>query len=477
MRKVTCQVCILGAGPAGLGAALELAGAGVRDVVVVDRHAGVGGLARTLTCGGARFDVGPHRFYTKNREVHALWRRLLGADFLPVDRLTRIYYRNSFFAYPIKPLDALRRLGPVRSAHALLSFASQTLRPRGEARTFEEWITRRFGRVLYETFFKTYTEKVWGIPCREIGAEWAAQRIKGLDIIQLLRNGFGGRTASHVKTLIDQFDYPVNGSGQMYEAMAEEADRGGIRFLLGHRAGAIRHRDGRVTSIGATGPGGDDLSIEAEHYFSSIPITTFLLGCQPALDAGTLNACRSLYFREHITVNLLLDHGSPFPDQWIYVHSPDVRMARVANYRNFSAAMSGSTGGTPVSVEYFTFQSEDLWQSSDDDLAQLAVDELASLGLVRKGQVAGSWVVRETEAYPTYYLGFQPHVDRARAALTAFRNVSPIGRGGLYRYNNQDHSILSGLRAARAFVDPQAGTASAWDVNTDDDYLEEGSRR
>jgi protoporphyrinogen oxidase len=477
MRTLSCQACILGTGPAGLGAAVELTRRGVNDLLLVDRHTIVGGLSRTETFGGARFDVGPHRFFTKNQEINTLWRATLGRDFVPVDRLTRIFYRNRFFAYPVRPFDALWKLGPARSAQALFSFAAQTFRPLDNAVTFEEWITRRFGRTLYETFFKTYTEKVWGIPCSQIGAEWAAQRIKGLDIVQVLKNALGLNRGGSIKTLVEQFDYPVRGAGQMYEAMAAAADQAGARFLMNTQVRQIHHRDHAISAVDVESPEGETVRITADHYFSSIPITTFIARCTPPLPREVLHASGALYYRDHITVNLLVQKSTLFPDQWIYVHSPEVRMARIANYANFSPQMAGKSGCTPVSVEYFVFQTEDLWQRTDDELKQLAVDELVCLKLLERTQVAEAWVVRETESYPTYYLGFREHYDVVRSAVTQFANLLPIGRGGLYKYNNQDHSTLSGLLAARASLDPGAAAVSPWDVNTDDEYLEQGERK
>ena len=477
MRTLSCQACILGTGPAGLGAAVELSRRGVADILLVDRHPIVGGLARTETFGGARFDVGPHRFFTKNQEINALWREMLGKDFVPVDRLTRIFYRNRYFAYPVRPLDALLKLGPSRSIQALFSFAAQTFRPLDNAVTFEEWITRRFGRTLYETFFKTYTEKVWGIPCSQIGAEWAAQRIKGLDVLQVLTNALGLNRSGSIKTLVEQFDYPVRGAGQMYEAMAASADRTGARFLMSTQVRQIHRRDHTISAVDAENADGETTRVTAEHFFSSIPITTFIARCTPSLPQEILRASEALYYRDHITVNLLIQKKAIFPDQWIYVHSPEVRMARIANYTNFSPEMAGSSLCAPVSAEYFVFQNEDLWRRTDNELKDLAIDELISLKLLERSQVADAWVVRETESYPTYYLGFREHYDTVRSAVTQFTNLSPIGRGGLYKYNNQDHSTLSGLLAARAWLDPASATVSPWDVNTDDEYLEQGERK
>ncbi|MBF0565708.1 MAG: FAD-dependent oxidoreductase [Nitrospirae bacterium] len=497
------ECCILGAGPAGMGVALELIAGGIKDIVIVDTHDKVGGLARTETYGDARFDIGPHRFFTKNKEVDNLWHETLGTDFIPVNRLTRIYYKNKFFYYPIKPYDALAGLGIVESIHALASFAAAKAKRHDEPKTFEDWITNKFGRKLYETFFKTYTEKVWGIPCKEIGAEWASQRIKGLDMMQVLRNAFTSSAGKFMtrtgklpsalsntlpkatpkalpktlpKTLVDQFDYPRLGAGQMYEAMCEKAVKAGVTLMLQTRAASLIHKDGRIKSVLATS-GGNEYSINAKQYFSSIPLTHFFRMLRPEEPVQVMEAVEALYYRDHITVNLLVGSDNLFPDQWIYVHSPEVAMARLANYNNFSAAMVNKKGKTALSVEYFVFQHEDLWKKPDDYLKNLAVEELSRVGLIKSETVEGAWVVRETEAYPTYYLGFGRHYDVLKARTGEFGNICQIGRGGMYKYNNQDHSIYSGLLAARNYRHPNDKPFNLWDINIDTEYHESGGRK
>ena len=470
------ECCILGAGPAGFGAAVELVKHGIRDILVLDRNANVGGLARTEEMGGARFDVGPHRFFTKNNEINHLWHETLGADFRPVDRLTRIYYKNKFFNYPIKAVDALVKMGPLESTHAMISFLSAKMKPQSEAETFEDWITQKFGRKLYETFFKTYTEKVWGIPCNQIGAEWAAQRIKGLDIIKVIKNSILGGRGNKIKTLVDQFDYPVMGAGQMYETMADNVTKQGVEVMLKTRLVRINCQEEKITSVDVVGPDGKESRIVARHYFSSIPITHFFKMLLPQAAENLRRASEALYYREHITVDLLVDAVDLFPDQWIYVHSPDVRMARVANYNNFSKAMVHHGKKTALSIEYFVFQTEDLWKKSDADLRGLAIDEMCRMGLLSKEKVEQAWVVRETESYPTYYIGFQEPYDVLKKAIDAFSNLSPIGRGGMYKYNNQDHSTLSGILAARNYLKLPGTPYSLWDINIDAEYHESAQR-
>lgn len=477
MKKITCECCILGAGPAGLGAAVELAKHGIKDIVIIDKNAQIGGLSRTEIFDSYRFDVGPHRFFTNNSEINQLWHQTLGSDFIPVDRLTRIFYKKKYFNYPIKAFDALLKMGPIESAHALLSFLAAKAGSQKEAETFEDWITQKFGRKLYETFFKTYTEKVWGIPCTEIGAEWAAQRIKGLDIIEVLKSALLPKPKKNIKTLVEQFDYPRLGAGQMYEVMSEEALKNGGELLLNTTVTAFNSKDNMISSVEALGPDGEKIEIQAARYFNSIPLTHFFKLLHPKMDGSIKNAVESLYYRDHITVNLLIDKTDLFPDQWIYVHDQAVKMARLANYNNFSKAMINGQNKTAVSVEYFVFQNNEVWNMSDSDLKQLAVDELDYLGLVQKDAVEQGWVVRETESYPTYYLGFQTHYDLLKQSLDTFSNISPVGRGGLYKYNNQDHSTMSGILAARNYLKMPGSPFNIWDINIDAEYQESAVRK
>lgn len=476
MTDRSYECCILGAGPAGLGTAVELVNHGVTSILVIDRNKVVGGLARTEVFGNARFDVGPHRFFTKNGEINKLWHDTLGTDFHSVDRLTRIYHKNRFFHYPIKPFDVVSKLGIIESTHALLSFVSARFTSKGEALTFEDWITDRFGRKLYDTFFRTYTEKVWGIPGHQIGAEWAAQRIKGLDIIKVIKASVLGGPGETIKTLADRFDYPVLGAGQMYEVMAEKMAGRGVECLLGANIVSINQADDRIASVDVRSGDGEQVRIHADHFFSSIPITHFVRMLTPTESEKTMKAAEALYYREHITVNLLVSGSNPFPDQWIYVHSPEVQMARIANYNNFSKAMTRAADQTALSVEYFAFQHEELWKRPDGELIELTGEELAWLKLLSRSQVEGAWVVRERESYPTYYMGFQEPYDILKSRMNELQNVSAIGRGGMYKYNNQDHSTYSGILAARNYLKLPGSPYNLWKINIGAEY-EEGAQR
>jgi protoporphyrinogen oxidase len=461
------RTVVVGAGPAGLAAAWELTRHGIAPLVL-DRNTQVGGLARTIRRDGYGFDLGPHRFFTKNAEVLEMWRHFLGDDLLEVPRLTRIYYRGRFFNYPLKPLDALTKLGPITTARAIASYGAQRLRRAGdEPENFEDWIVAGFGRRLYEIFFKTYTEKVWGIPCDQIGKEWAGQRIKGLDLAEAIRSAFRRGSSDKVKSLIERFYYPRRGAGELYERMTDETTRAGGEVRLGSEVVSFRTSGDRIESLVLA----DGSSIEVDHAFVSAPITAVAEALDPSPSQEVLDAARTLYYRSHITVNLVLDAPPPFPDNWIYIHAPELRMARVANYASFSTDMIGAPSTSALSVEYFCFTGDDLWNMTDEQLVELATDEMQRAGLLARGTVRDGFVVREADSYPTYYLGHREHFDTLFGDLSRLENLSLIGRAGMYRYNNQDHASLTGLYAVRNHL----GTANVdlFSINPEDVYIEE----
>ena len=472
VKELSCECCILGAGPAGIGAAHELGKNNVDSIIVIDKNDKIGGLARTEVFDNIRFDVGPHRFFSKNQEINNLWHDTLGEDFKVVDRITRIYYKNKYFNYPIKPFDVLMKLSPVELFYAAFSFFYAKLFPNKNIKTFEDWVVNKFGWKLYNTFFKTYTEKVWGIPCKEIGADWAAQRIKGLDIFQIIKNSLlPGK--NEVKTLVNHFNYPVLGAGQMYEVMYEKIGSNKTELLLNTEVIKFNREGSTIKSVDVISKEKEKIRVNARHFFNSIPLTHFFKMLNPPIEkSGILNAVDSLYYRDHITVNLLVDRENVFPDQWIYIHSPEVQMARIANYNNFSKAMVDYSKKTAISVEYFVFQHEDLWKLDDSSLIMLAIEELEKVNILNLDGVEGKGVTRETESYPTYYLGFREHYELLKSELDEFDNLYPVGRGGMYKYNNQDHSTISGILAARNYVKLPGSPYNLWNINIDAQYLE-----
>lgn len=470
------ECCIIGAGPAGLGAAYELVKNGLTNILIIDKNELVGGLARTDVFNGARFDIGPHRFFTKNKEVDKIWHETLGRDFQPVSRLTKIYYKNKYFNYPIRPADVLLKLGLLDSLVTILSFFSSQISKKNELITFEDWIVQKFGRKLYETFFKTYTEKVWGIPCNQIGAEWARQRIKGLDALEVIKNALFGGKKEEIKTLVEEFDFPVLGAGEMYETMCNKLVSQGVELMLESKVTRFNRQNNAIKSIDVLKPNGKEININAKQFFSSIPLAHYFRMLNPADSPQISEAAEMLRYRDHITIDLLIGRKRSFPDQWIYVHSPDVQIARIANYKNFSKAMVKDKNTTPLGVEYFVFMFDDLWNKTDDFLVDIAIDELEKMRLIERREVVNAWVIRETEAYPIYYLGFQDYYDLLKSRIGQFINFYSIGRAGMHKYNNQDHSLVSGILAARNYLKLPGSPFKLWDINVDAEYHENTQR-
>jgi len=461
---------ILGAGPAGVLCAYELSRHN-QSSIILEKESRPGGLCRTFEWKAHRFDIGPHRFFTKNHEVDQLWHKVLGNDVVAVNRLTRILYADSFFDYPLKPFSALKGLGVLTSARALWAYLQARRQPASVAtESFESWVQLHFGKVLYDIFFKTYTEKVWGIPCSAISADWANQRIKGMNLSQaVLHSLFPKKGKGGVKSMIDRFDYPRLGACQPYENLLAVPLSQGSTLKCNLRVHEILHDSSRIQKVISVGPGGNTETEDVDHVFSSIPFPEFVLKMTPRPAEDVLDAARALYFRNHVTVNLIINNPRIFPDNWIYVHSPNVRTARIASYGNFSASMA-TPGTSAVSVEYFTFAQDDLWQMEDASLIELAARELEKVKLCRRADVADGFVVRSPDSYPVYYLAYKRNLDKLKAYVSGFKNLTMMGRGGMFKYNNQDHSILSGLVAARKYMGEEA---DVWEVNAEDEYLEE----
>lgn len=465
------KIVIVGAGPSGLGCAYELTKKDNRDnIVILEKNNSVGGLARTLKFKNHYFDIGPHRFYTKNKEILKLWKKLLAKDFKKVKRLTRISYKNKLFLYPIKISDVILKLGIIDNIVSVLSYIKSKVFLRFyKPKTFEDYITINFGKKLFNTFFKTYTEKVWGIPCNKIGQEWAAQRIKNLNLVEIIKNSLFKNKPSKSKSLIELFYYPKKGAGQMYEKMANIIDKKGGKILKNSKVKTIYHHNKTIIHIAFQ----NSQKLEkrkVDFLFSSMPITEFIYCLYPKVPKEILHAANKLFYRDHITVNLLINKKNLFPDNWIYVHSPEVKMARVANYNNFSKLNSDLTA---ISVEYFTFKKNMLWKLSDKNLIKLAIKELNNIKLLNnQTQIKDAFVIKETESYPTYYLNYQKYFNIVKNYLIKFSNLQLIGRGGMYKYNNMDHAIYSGILAARNYILGN-NKYDIWNINEDAEYLEE----
>jgi protoporphyrinogen oxidase len=463
------EVVICGAGPAGLTAAYVLAKQGW-SVTVLEQDDMVGGISRTARYKDFRFDIGGHRFFTKYGPVQALWEEILGEDFLEVPRLSRIHYDGKYFNYPLKPLNALSGLGLVNAVRIVWSYLQAHLDPHPVEETFEQWVVNRFGQRLYEIFFKTYTEKVWGIPCTEIRAEWAAQRIQGLSLARAILSSTSlTRRPTEIKTLIDRFRYPRLGPGQMWESCRDRVRSLGGVVHMEHRVTGLDVEHGRVRAVHAETPGGER-RFQADHVISTLPIRGLVRSLRPAPPRDVLDAAAGLRYRDFLVVALVLDQKDLFPDNWIYIHTPGVKVGRVQNFNNWSEAMVPVPGKTCLGLEYFCFEGDGLWTADDEELIALATRELETLGLAPGARVEDGAVVRMPKAYPIYDADYRRHLDRIRDFLDPIANLHLVGRNGMHKYNNQDHSMLTALFAVENM---QGADHDVWAVNTDFEYHEE----
>lgn len=470
------MVVVIGAGPAGLTAALELVERG-RSVTVLEADDVVGGISRTVVRDGWRFDIGGHRFFTKVPSVRERWHAVLGdADFITRSRLSRIYYNQRFFDYPLKAANALRNLGIAEAVRSVGSYAWARVRPPRDQSTFEGWVSARFGRRLYSIFFESYTEKVWGIHPSVMPADWAAQRIKNLSlgraVLDALLPWRGGRT--DVTSLIEEFRYPRLGPGMMWERAAEQVlDQGGS-IVMEAQVERIHHENGAVTEVVvAAGDGRSSLSAPGG-VISSMPLGDLIRALDPPPPAEVLQAANSLTHRDFLTVAVTVPAHAAFPDNWVYIHEPAVEVGRIQNFGAWSPEMV-QPGTTCLGLEYFVQEGDELWTMDDDDLIEMARRELSVLGLVDAEASGGGWVVRMPKAYPVYDDGYGAAIDVISGWLAAaVPSIQPVGRNGMHRYNNQDHSMLT---AAYAVENLDGADHDLWAVNVDDDYHEEITER
>ena len=462
-------IVVIGGGPAGLTAAYELSKHGQKSIVF-EKADRVGGISRTETYKGYRFDIGGHRFFTKVGEVERLWQEILGDDFIKVPRLSRIYYQGKFFDYPLSFKNTLSNLGSIGSGLILWSYVKakvQALISRPEPETFEEWVTHCFGERLYKTFFKTYTEKVWGIPCNKIQAEWAKQRIKGMSLKAAVINLLFGKT--NAKSLIKEFDYPILGPGMMWERCQELIEKRGAEVHLNTKVIRIKRDGNRIKKVIAQ-HNGETLEITGNHFVSSMPVTALLQRLEPAPPEEVLQAARSLSYRDFLIVALVVDAEDLFPDNWIYIHSPDVKVGRIQNFKNWSPAMVPDQTKTCLGMEYFCSERDEIWEMSEQELIALATEELDNLGLVSASKVKDGTIIRQPKAYPVYDRDYYSHLQVIRHYIETFDNLQTVGRNGMHRYNNQDHSMLTALLAAKNILGEHH---DLWEVNTERSYHEE----
>jgi protoporphyrinogen oxidase len=464
---------IIGAGPAGLTAAYELNQQGLKSIIL-EADDVVGGISRTINHQGYRFDVGGHRFFTKNALVNDLWQEMLGDDFLVRPRMSRIYYNKHFYDYPLKAVNTLRGLGVIETVRIGLSYIKTRIAPSRPETTFEQWVSNRFGWRLYEIFFKTYTEKVWGIPCNEISAQWATQRIKNLSLVEILRNlvyAKGcGKDGEVITTLIEQFHYPRFGPGMMWERFASHLQEQHIPTLFDQRVETITHQHGRIERVSVRNRLGEETTYEADQFLSSMPLRELVKALKPAPPSEVLKAADGLRYRDFITVVLIVDQEAVFPDNWIYIHSSHIKMGRIQNYKNWSPDMVPDPSRTSLGLEYFVSEHEDLWSWPDQKLIDLGIQECAELGFVQPDAIVEGTVFRMEKAYPVYDQERDGYVAILQDYLSRFENLQAIGRNGQHHYNNMDHSMLTGILAAKNIAGEKH---DVWSVNVESEYHEE----
>jgi protoporphyrinogen oxidase len=469
-QELAGNVVVIGAGPAGLTAAYELVRLG-RTCTVLEADDQVGGISRTVEREGWRFDIGGHRFFTKVKAVEELWHEILpGEDFMLRPRLSRIYYKGKYYDYPLKPFNALRNLGLVESMRCVGSYVWARVRSPKDQGTFEGWVTARFGRRLYQHFFKTYTEKVWGYPGSEIQADWAAQRIKNLNLFNAVKSAlFPKKGQSTITTLIDQFEYPRLGPGMMWERCRDKVEAGGSKVLMKAPVTRVRHEGGRALVVGSVTDGAVT-EHSASAVISSMPLSALVRALDPPPPSEVLAAARDLHYRDHVTVALVVPESASFPDNWVYVHDPTVKMGRIQNFGRWSPFMV-KDGRACLGLEYFVFEGDEVWSMPDDELVELGKRELGLLGLVSPEAVEAGYVVRMPKAYPYYDADYKRNVDTVREWLEAnVANVHTVGRNAMHRYNNQDHSMYTAMLVVENLM---GASHDVWSVNVEEEYHEE----
>lgn len=461
------KIAVIGAGPAGITAAYELTKAGV-EVEVFEAGPKVGGLAKTIDLWNQKVDLGPHRFFSSDTRVNELWLEVVGNEYAMVDRLTRIYYKKKFYFYPLKPFDALQNLGLWQATLCVLSYIKERMSPTTQDGTFESWVVGRFGRRLFEIFFKTYSEKLWGISCKELDADFAAQRIKKLSLFEVIKNAiFGGKGNKH-KTLVDQFAYPKGGAGIVYENMERFINSHGGKVYCNSPVNRVLTENGSVTSLELV----DGTIKKYDHIISSMPIS-LLVSRLPEVPPLIKELANSLKFRNTILVYLNVHQENLFPDNWLYVHSSDLQMGRVTNFRNWVPEIYGKEKSSIIVLEYWCYDQDAIWTADDDELIKFAKVELEKTGLVGNARVSDGYVYRIQRCYPVYEMGYKDKLQPVESYLSSVKGLSVIGRYGAFKYNNQDHSILMGLLAAENIL---KGTKhNLWEINTDYESYQEAS--
>jgi len=458
---------IIGAGPAGLACAYRLSVRGMKPEVY-EAGPSVGGLAKSIRLWNQTVDLGPHRFFSSDRRVNELWLEVVGKDYSMVDRLTRILYKGKLFQYPLRPGDVVGKLGPAETFRCLVSYFKEYVAPSavsGGDETFEGWVVKRFGRRLYEIFFKTYSEKLWGVPCHELDADFAVQRIKKFSLIEALKSAVLPGSKKKHKTLVDRFAYPHGGTGEVYSRMAAYVSESGGAVYLNTPVRRVLNDGLRVRGLELM----DGTVKEYDHVVSTMPLTQ-LVSRLDGVSEEVLAAAKSLRFRNTILVYLNVDAGELFPDNWVYVHSPELLFGRITNFRNWSPSLYGNEKTSILTLEYWCNEDDDIWRWEDEKLIGLAKDEVSRAGLVKAGIASEGYVHRISKCYPVYSAGYKRLLGPVENYLRKMEGLTVIGRYGAFKYNNQDHSILMGILAADNIAN--GAQNDLWAINTDYEYQE-----
>ena len=475
-KNIDIEVIIFGAGPAGLTAGYELEKNKKQVQIFEADRQYVGGIARTASYKEFKFDIGGHRFFTKSGKVKELWQEILEPENWKynVPRLSRIYFDGKFFAYPLKAFDTLFKLGILKSTFYISSYLYFKIFPIKNVRSFEDWVTNNFGKQLYLAFFKTYTEKVWGISCKEISADWAAQRIKGLSLTEAIMNALKSLVPQKkysnkkvIKTLIDNFDYPIYGPGMLWESAKNKIDSLGGKILMDSKVTKVQLKDQTVKYCEIN----NEDQYFANDFISTLPIKELINIIEPTPPNFVIEAANQLKYRDFLTVVLILNEESVFPDNWIYIHEPNVRLGRIQNFKNWSSEMVPQSSRTSLGLEYFCNEGDDLWEKKDEELISFGLEEVVQIGITKTASFLDGTVVRMPKAYPVYDENYKKNVLVIRNWLTSnVQNLQLVGRNGMHMYNNQDHSMLSAYYAARNLL---GETWDPWLVNADAEYHEE----
>ena len=458
------KIAVVGAGPAGLSAAYLLAKSNIK-VDVYEAGSTVGGMAKTISLWNQRVDLGPHRFFSSDPRVNKLWLEMVGSDYSMVNRLTRIYYKKTFFDYPIRPFNALKGLGAFESFRCITSYILAKIFPIKEIKTFESWVINRFGARLFGIFFKSYSEKLWGISCKELDSDFAAQRIKKLSLLEAIKSAFIGKERTKHKTLIDEFAYPHLGAGFIYERMAAEIRKNGGKIIFNTFVSSV------ISSQEEANPRvilEDGRTLEYDHIISTMPIT--LLVQKMNAPPNIIRHSQALTFRNTLLVYLQIEGENLFPDQWIYIHSSELKTGRITNFSNWVPTINMGMKDTILCLEYWCYDDEQIWEKNENQLISLAKEEIYKTNLIPFKSVKNGHVVRVPKCYPVYKSGYRSHLKPIETFLSEQKNISVIGRYGSFKYNNQDHSILMGILAAENLT--RGTNHNLWELNTDYEYQE-----